>query len=114
MKAVVDGQPVTINGTPVQVYFNYTTEQMAYGKRKDPVEVRGVECVIRPLPANENEDTIPFSTGVALCSPLDNFNKAEGRFLAWKRAVQENPRFTREQRQQLWRWFTSTCRLPNT
>jgi hypothetical protein len=114
VKAVVNGAPVVIDGQPVQVYFNYTTEQVAYGKRKDPVEVRGVECVIRPFPASEGEDTLPLSTGVALCSPLDNFNKAEGRFLAWKRAVQESPRFTRAQRQALWAWFTTTCRLPNT
>ena len=41
-----------------------------------------------------------FSTGLAACSPQDNFNRAVGRKIALSRAVQRA--FPREQRRAFW------------
>lgn len=113
MKVVVNDQDVQVNGTPVQVYFNYgeTDVELLNG----PATVRSVECIIRPFPENKDVETEPISTGIAMCSPLDNFNRSKGRFLAWKRAVgnPDDSPFTRDQRAQLWTWFTNTCTLPS-
>lgn len=110
MKVVLDNQPVVIDEQPVQVYFNYGTSEVDL--LDGPATVRSVECIIRPFPSAPDQETEPFSTGVAQCSPLDNYSKVKGRLLAWRRAT-AHPRFTKTQRQELWAWFVSTCRLPD-
>ncbi len=114
MKATIDGQPIQIEGAPIQVFFNYREQETEL--REGVTTLRAVECVIRPFPQTKEDEPQPYSTGIALCSPLDKFDKSKGRLLAWKRAVQGESgqsRFTREQRRDLWSWFTSACRLPD-
>lgn len=113
MKATMpDGSPILIDGKPTQILFTYGEAEATLGG--EPTTVREVECVIRPFPAENTEDPTPFSTGVAQCSPLDNFDRTKGRFLAWKRAIgnQYFSRFTKEQRTDLWSWFVSCISLP--
>lgn len=111
MKATINGRDIMINRRTVQIFFNYG-EAPILNEGKD--SARYVECVIRPFPIQPGTEPKPLASGRAVCSPLDNFNKSKGRLLAWKRAIGdelESP-FTREQRQDLWTWFTNTCRLP--
>jgi hypothetical protein len=109
MKAIVDGQPVLVAGLPVQVYFNYGEKELDL--LAGPTVCRAVECVIRPFPETRDAEPEPFATGAAYVSPQDNFNKAAGRLLAWRRATAA-PRFTKDERKALWQWFMDTCSLP--
>ncbi len=121
MKATIDGKPVVVGGKPIQIFFSYGEEEATLGGK--PTTLRAVECVIRPFPEGTTEDPTPFSTGTSKCSPLDNFQKDKGRYLAWRRAVgyerlqtdkeDRTPSvFSKEERTALWSWFTNTCRLP--
>ena len=101
MRAVLrDGDtitPVTVDDKPVQVLFDHYPE------------FNSTFCTIRLL--DETPELI-IAEGVANCSEMDAYDKCKGRYLAWKRAV-DSDIFTKEERANLWTWYTSTCKLPD-
>jgi hypothetical protein len=96
-----------IEGRPVAVFFNYGVQNM--GTEKKPKLARFVKCHICPEREKDQEKVDPIATGIALCSPRDNFCKVIGRRHAFQKAL-DYAGFDRKTRTLLWEQFKQTHR----
>lgn len=84
-------------GNEYQIRVDYSD----VGSRTVEVSIRG--------PYWDNTQQIVCFTGVARCSPKDNFSKRMGRKIALRRALSNTNRVFRKS---AWQAYKAECRLP--